>query len=196
MRRILYIYSGEGTQNDQSSNKLVKTSRRWGDISEILRRVFDIDIEQLWIDEIGSHRCPHSPLLTVVSQICLSEIWSRWGHRPDVVIGHSIGELSAAFEAGLYSLEEVLRLAFQLGRAAAKLDGVMMHGTLTDEQISQLNVSLSSLNFRDGDGKHITVSGNRKEMERFLCRTPGIYGNAAAPPLAPPGLRPVSGRSR
>src|SRR4030042_554178 len=132
--------------------------------------------------EIGQHRCPHSPLLTIICQICLSDLWIRWGHAPDVVIGHSIGELSAAFQAGFYSLEEILRLTLQIGQAAAKLDGVMMHGTLSDRQIEELPVNLSSLNFRDGAGKHVTVSGYREQMAEVLMDNPGFTQMGPPPP--------------
>jgi len=121
---------------------------------------------------MGKHRCLYSPLLTIACEICLSDIWKRWGYNPDVVVGHSIGELSAAFEAGFYSLEEILGLTFQIGQVAAKLDGQMMHGTLSDQQIEELPVSLSSLNFHDGNRKHVTVSGYRDEMTAFLENHP------------------------
>jgi acyl transferase domain-containing protein/acyl carrier protein len=174
MRKVLYVYSGEGTQNSESDNRLIKTSYRWAEISDILREQFDLDLEQLWRDEIGSHKCPFSPVLTVVCQICLADVWQRWGYRPDAVVGHSIGELSAAFEAGLYSLRQILELAVRIGQVAAKLDGLMMHGTLTDQEIAELEVSLSSLNFRDAGRKHVTVSGHGDEMARFLNDHPNF----------------------
>lgn len=192
MRRVLFLYSGEGTNNSKSSYKLIKTSPYWAKIERILRAQLDIDLEQLWREEMGKHRCPYSPLLTIVCEICLSNIWKRWGYNPDVVIGHSIGELSAAFEAGFYSLEEIPRLTFQISQVAAKLDGVMMHGTLSDQQIKELPVTLSSLNFHDGDRKHVTVSGYRDKMAGFRRGPSEIYRNAAAPPLAPSRLRQVS----
>jgi acyl transferase domain-containing protein len=174
MRKVVFLYSGEGTSNPESSYKLIKTSRYWTEIREILRVEMNLDLEQLWRREIGQHRCPHSPLLTIICQICLSDLWTRWGWAPDAVIGHSIGELSAAFQAGFYSLQEILRLTLQIGQVAAKLDGAMMHGTLSDRQIEELAVSLSSLNFRDGPGKHVTVSGYREQMTEFLKDNPGF----------------------
>jgi hypothetical protein len=50
----------------------------------------------------------------------------------------------------------------------------MMHGTLSDRQIAELPVNLSSLNFRDGAGKHVTVSGYREQMAEFLKDNPGF----------------------
>ncbi len=174
MKRTLFLYSGEGTNHSESSYKLVKTSEYWAKIEELLRDQLGLELEALWSREMGKHRAPFSPLLTVVCQVCLSDLWQRWGYHPDAVLGHSLGELAAAFQAGFYSLEQILRLAFQIGQVAARLDGVMMHGFLTDEQIQELPVTLSSRNFRNGTGKHVTVSGYREEMKAFQESHPGF----------------------
>jgi acyl transferase domain-containing protein len=40
----------------------------------------------------------------------LATLWRSWGIEPDVVLGHSVGEYVAACIAGVFSLEEGLRL--------------------------------------------------------------------------------------
>lgn len=168
MKKIVYLYSGEGTKSGESKSVLIKQSTYWSEIDSILSSKLGLNLEEIWKNEIDKHRCPSSPLLTVVSQICLSDIWCQWGYQPDVVIGHSIGELTAAFQAGLYSLEDILLLTYQIGEVAASLDGVMLHGILSDQQIDQLSVNLSSLNFVDDTKKHVTLSGYPDEMMNFL----------------------------
>ena len=172
MKKNIFLYSGEGTSNRESSFKLLEHSKPWPEIRSILDSKLDLDLEKIWQNEIGKHRCPYSPLLTVVTQICLSDIWSQWGYAPDVVVGHSVGELSAAYQAGLYSLEEILLITFQLGRIAANLEGLMLHGELSDQQIDELTVNLSSLNFKKGNQKHVTLSGYADEMVQFVKRHP------------------------
>jgi acyl transferase domain-containing protein len=108
MKKIVYLYSGEGTKSSESKSVLLKQSKNWSEIDTILSSKLGLNLEEIWKNEIDQHRCPYSQLLTVVSPICLSDIWRQWGYQPDVVIGHSIGELTAAFQAGLYSLEDML----------------------------------------------------------------------------------------
>ena len=168
MKKIIFLYSGEGTSDSESKPELLKYSQYWTEIENILSADFKLNLEEVWHHEIGRHRCPYSPLLTVVTQICLSDIWRQWGYTPDVVIGHSIGELAAAFQAGLYSLEDILLITYQIGEIAANLDGVMLHGKLSDQQIKQLPVNLSSLNFVDNSKKHVTLSGYPDEMMTFM----------------------------
>ena len=45
-----------------------------------------------------------------VFQAALVEVWRSLGVRPDVVVGHSVGEYAALYAAGALSLEEGLRL--------------------------------------------------------------------------------------
>ncbi len=170
MKKIIYLYSGEGTKDSESKPDLLKHSKYWAEIDSILSSKLTLNLEEIWHTEIDKHRCPYSPLLTVVSQICLSDIWSQWGYKPDVVMGHSIGELTAAFQAGLYSLEDILLLTYQIGEVAANLNGVMLHGKLSDQQIDQLPVNLSSLNFVADTKKHVTLSGYADEMVNFMSK--------------------------
>ena len=172
MKKIIYLYSGEGTKNSESKPELLKHSKYWSEIDDILSSKLKLNLEEMWRNEIDKHRCPYSPLLTVVSQICLSDIWSQWGYKPDVVIGHSTGELTAAYQAGLYSLDDILLLTYQIGEVAANLNGVMLHGKLSDQQIDQLSVNLSSLNFVDDTKKHVTLSGYTDAMMNFLSKHP------------------------
>jgi acyl transferase domain-containing protein/acyl carrier protein len=180
MKKTVFLYSGEGTHSQETGFRLLKHSSAWKKIAKILSETLNVDLEERWGREMARHRCPYSPLMTVVGQICLSDIWRRWGYRPDVVIGHSTGELAAAYQAGLYSLEEILLLAYRIGTVASRLDGAMLHGRLPAASIDPLPVNISSVNFKDAAGTHVTVSGYAGEMDAFSRRHPAFV--AMKPP--------------
>src|SRR5204863_5911856 len=43
-------------------------------------------------------------------EYALAELWASWGVLPDIVLGHSVGEYTAACIAGVMSLDDGLRL--------------------------------------------------------------------------------------
>jgi len=81
------------------------------------------------------------PVLVGV-QIALTELWRAYGVTPDAVIGHSMGEVSAAVVAGALSLAEGLRVITVRSALMARLAGrgamalLELDATATDELIA------------------------------------------------------------
>ena len=55
------------------------------------------------------------PALFVV-EYALAQLWMSWGIRPCAMIGHSLGEYVAACLAGVYPIDEALRIVAERAR--------------------------------------------------------------------------------
>jgi acyl transferase domain-containing protein/acyl-CoA synthetase (AMP-forming)/AMP-acid ligase II len=56
-------------------------------------------------------------------QAALTQVWRAWGVRPDAVIGHSIGEIAAAYAAGYLTLEQACEIAVRRAAAMGRTRG-------------------------------------------------------------------------
>ena len=129
-------------------------------------------------------------------------LWRSWGIAPDAVIGHSVGEYAAACAAGVFSLEDGLRLIAARGRLMQALprDGGMAAVFAAEEQAAQAiaafdgELSLAALN-----GPRLTVISGRSSALAQVTRTLAAQGVKVAPlnvshafhsPLMTPALAP------
>lgn len=55
---------------------------------------------------------------------------ARYGIHPDAVVGHSSGEIAAAFASGLITANEAMLIAYYRGQAVAKLDVTSKPGAM------------------------------------------------------------------
>ena len=109
-------YSGLGQDLYQSSNYFRSQINHY----DGLARANSLPSILPLIDGTTQHGQPHSPVLLqtllVSIQMALSSLWETWGIKPDVVIGHSLGEYAALNAAGILSASDVIFLVGQRAR--------------------------------------------------------------------------------
>ena len=56
-------------------------------------------------------------------QVALVELYRSWGIIPDAVVGHSAGEIAAAYAAGVITLEDAIRVIYHRSRLMQRATG-------------------------------------------------------------------------
>src|SRR5579872_1010219 len=116
-------------------------------------------------------------------QVALAALWRSWGILPDTVVGHSMGEVAAAYVAGALSLDDASRiicLRSQLLRQVSG-QGAMAMVELSLEQAEQvvadcpdhLSVAVSNSprsTVLSGEPAALEAVLNRLELQGIFCR--------------------------
>jgi acyl transferase domain-containing protein/NADP-dependent 3-hydroxy acid dehydrogenase YdfG/acyl carrier protein len=122
---VVFLFTGQGSQYPGMSRQLYDGSAVFRDVIDRCDALLGADghgrtlKSVLWSD--GGDQAPihetawTQPALFAV-EFGLAEVWRSWGVEPAAVIGHSVGEYVAACVAGVFTLEEGLRLIAERGR--------------------------------------------------------------------------------
>ncbi|NPC87288.1 acyltransferase domain-containing protein, partial [Pyxidicoccus fallax] len=82
-------------------------------------------------------------------EYALAQVWRQWGVKPAAVMGHSLGEYVAACVAGVFSLEEGLKLVAARGRLmeglaeAGKMVAVLARQETVEAEVARAGGSVS-----------------------------------------------------
>lgn len=126
---VSFVFTGQGAQWPQMGFSLMhqypiyeSAIKRAGQCLRDLGAEFSL-IEELEKDDATSGiNSPHlsQPACTAL-QLALVDLLETWGIRAASVVGHSSGEISAAYAAGIYNLEGAMALAYHRGQMTSLL---------------------------------------------------------------------------
>jgi acyl transferase domain-containing protein/NADPH:quinone reductase-like Zn-dependent oxidoreductase/acyl carrier protein len=113
-------------------------------------------------------------------EYALSELWAAWGIRQAAVMGHSVGEYAAACVAGVFSLEDGLKLIAARGRLMQSLPpgGGMAAVFAPEARVAALlapHRSRVNIAARNGP-RHTVIAGDDGAIRAILaaCEAEGI----------------------
>jgi NADPH:quinone reductase-like Zn-dependent oxidoreductase/malonyl CoA-acyl carrier protein transacylase len=129
--KIAFAFTGQGAQSFAMGRELLQyptfaeSLRQSSSCVESFGATFSLQ-EELYASETTSriNDADVSQAASTAIQIALVDLLRSWGVEPAAVVGHSSGEVAAAYAAGILSLPGAMRIAYARGQMAIRIKTV------------------------------------------------------------------------
>ncbi|HUN22977.1 MAG TPA: beta-ketoacyl synthase N-terminal-like domain-containing protein, partial [Anaerolineales bacterium] len=177
---IAFVFSGQGAQTLGMGRELYQHQPIFRGMIERCAQWIQANAGWDLLAVLGYAASENAPDLhqTVYTQpalfafeVALASLWQSWGIRPSMVLGHSVGEISAAYWAGVFDLPAALQLVTWRASAMQALEGRggMVAVAAGVAQIQPVLGQFPSLEIAAiNSPKNTTISGPSADIQAFL----------------------------
>ncbi|KAL7625750.1 hypothetical protein AAE478_004973 [Parahypoxylon ruwenzoriense] len=184
MQRIGFVFTGQGAQWPEMGAKLIqeyaafRLSIRY--LDDVLGHLQEKptwkieDVLQEPPDTSPIHTPAFSQTICTALQIALVNLLRQWGIQPVVTVGHSSGEIAAAYAAGRLRASEAIVLAYCRGKVVAtnQRKGLMIAVGLGPDRVlpylhdMESSVRIAAVNSPDST----TISGDPEAIKSLAAK--------------------------
>jgi acyl transferase domain-containing protein/acyl carrier protein len=115
--RIVWIFPGQGSQWLGMGRDLLQQEPVFRETLERCDRIMREFVDWSLLNQLQAEKAQSrldevavvQPVIFAI-QVALAALWRSWGIKPDAVVGHSMGEVAAAYVAGALTLQDAARV--------------------------------------------------------------------------------------
>ncbi|QSW88367.1 acyltransferase domain-containing protein [Flavobacterium endoglycinae] len=166
----IFMFPGQGSQYSYMTSELYQHSIAFrndmDDCFEHLQLLSGIDFKEIIFSETESlDKTENTQAALFVVEYCLSKELIRSGIKPNAIIGHSLGEFTAACIADCISLPDALKLVYHRGRIMGSMPkGDMLLVRATAEEIESILIADVTICAFNAD-ENIVIGGTKEAIE-------------------------------
>ena len=115
--KVVFVFPGQGSQWSGMGKELFEQVDAFKDEILLWDKALSAKVDWSLTEELFDKSAEDAmasidiiqPAL-VVMEVALTRVWQSWGIEPDAVLGHSMGEVAAAYIAGILSIEDAVSI--------------------------------------------------------------------------------------
>ena len=176
-RPVAFLFPGQGAQHIQMASDLYQHEpvfrQHLDECAQAFLPYLKLDLRHLFYPEpekaaeatrqLTQTALAQPALFTL--EYALAHLWMEWGVRPQAMLGHSIGEYVAACLAGVFSLQEAIRLVALRGKMMQALPpGDMLAVPLPPAELQSFLHEQLSLAAINGPSRSV-LSGSKEAVQ-------------------------------
>ncbi|MET8094453.1 beta-ketoacyl synthase N-terminal-like domain-containing protein, partial [Micromonospora sp. NPDC005220] len=169
-RRVVFVFPGQGSQWTGMGVELWDSSpvfaAQMQACDEALRPYTGWSLRDALAGPLDRVDVVQPALFAVM--VSLAALWRSYGVQPSAVVGHSQGEIAAAYVAGALSLEDAARVVALRSRALRAIAGRGGMVSVPFADVDPGELSVAAVNGPDST----ILSGDVDAVERFLAAEP------------------------